>query len=313
MFLCAAAGIACMLSAEPRYLGVATATGQFWLDNAGVSNHGTIFEGSTIETNKASARLQLTGGVRILLESKSRAQVYGDHLLLEKGRGQMEHAADYRLLALSLQVTPASDESRAIVAIRAAGDVEVAALGDSVRVANAQGTVVANVAATRSVELRPAQQAAVSVLTGCVSKIGHAYVMRDEASAVVVELRAEQISRQLGNRVQLTGAEMPAARATKPATGVIRPAEINVLGTGCATTIAAAAPSGAPPLASARPGAASSSPGTPAAGTSTAGAGAATSGIPTAVIAGVAVAAGAGAAAGIVASRENAAPISPGR
>jgi len=126
-FIVTAAAIAASLTAAAGYIGVATAAGTFWIDHTGVVANATVFEGSTLETEKDTASVQVNGGARILLEAGSRARVYLDHATLEKGRAQLASGEGYRLEALSMQVTLASSRSQAVVAINAGGVVEVGA------------------------------------------------------------------------------------------------------------------------------------------------------------------------------------------
>ena len=302
---------ACVLPAATRYIGIVTADGSFWVDSAGVSNHATVFEGSTIETQEASAKLQMTGGARILLDARSRAQVYPDHLVLEKGRGQLDNSAGYRIEARSLRILPVSLESRAIVSVRDAG-IEVGALTGDVQVKNAQGITVAQLSPAQTVELRPDHGMNATVLTGCVSKIGKRYVLRDEVSGVTVELRGPELRQSMGKRIQITGQSAP-SNASKIAEDVLEASEIKVLGAGCGATLAALSKTAAKGSRerSAPPSGNSS---TASSSASTGAVVSAGSSVPTAMIAGVAVAAGAGTTAGVVAAQQShKPPISPGR
>ncbi len=291
-----AVAVACIATNALRYIGVVAAEGSFWVDSAGVSDHATLFEGSTVETTGATAKLRIGATVRVLLDANSRAQVHADRLLLEKGRGQLESGANYRMEARTLRVTLGSAESRAVVAI---GDsaVEVASLNGQVRVANADGVLVANIEAGRAVELRLEQGRDTSVLTGCVAKAGSAYMMRDEASAVTVELRGAEMAGQTGKRVQVTGKVVPSERAEAPADQVLQATEVKVLEAGCSATIVAA-------------GNGSRARFVPHVSSMVAHLG----GIPGAVVAGVGVTAGSAVAVKAIQShRHQAPPISPGR
>src|SRR5215813_296667 len=98
-------------SAASAAIGVAIAKGSFELDASRTPGNGTLFDGSTIETGKASSELKLTNGVRVVLDVGTRGKVYRDHLVLEKGTGQIEHGGSYRIRARSLQIQAASDGS----------------------------------------------------------------------------------------------------------------------------------------------------------------------------------------------------------
>src|SRR5262245_496894 len=91
------------LAASP-VIGVAIAKGSFQLDSSRTPGNGTLFEGSTVETGKASSELKMASGVRMLLDVGTRSRVYRDYMSLEKGAGQVEHARNYRIRARSLQI-----------------------------------------------------------------------------------------------------------------------------------------------------------------------------------------------------------------
>lgn len=152
-----ALAVACTAGALPRYIGVVSAEGSLWVDSAGVSDHATVFEGSTVETTDAPATVRIGNAVRVLLDANSRAQVYADHLRLERGSGQLDSGSNYRVEARTLRVMLGSAESRAVVAISESGTVEVGSLNGDVRVTNANGARIANVEPGNSVELRSEQ------------------------------------------------------------------------------------------------------------------------------------------------------------
>ena len=281
------------LQADQRYIGTANADGSFWVDSAGVPTHATVFDGSTVEAAETPVKLQIPPDVRILLDIGSRAQVWGDRLTLEKGRVQLDSGKDYRIEARTMRITLAALGARALVADGGSGMVEVAALGGPIRVANADGVVVANVAAGRSVDLRLGQAKDAAVLTGCVAYVGGQYLLRDEVSGVTVELRGAEVAKQVGQRVEVTGSAEPLVRKA-PSGQVIRAKAMKLLGGECQAEDAGAA-SGSRSRVIANQGSLV----------------AASAGAHTAVIAGVAVVAGAGATAGTVAAIKHKKPPKP--
>ena len=284
------------LSAEGRQIGTASADGSFWADSTGVSTHATVFDGSTIEADETPVKLQIPPDVRILLDVRSRAQVWGDRLVLEKGRAQLNAGKDYRIEARTMRVTLAAPRARALVAMGSAGAVEVAALGAAIRVTNADGVLVANVTAGRSVELKLGQAKGATVLTGCVTKAGGLYLLRDEVSGITVELRGAEVASQVGQRVEVTGSVVPLVRTAADGQ-IVRAKAMKSLGGACEAAEGVAATGSRARVAPNVSSVASTA-----------------AGAHTAVIAGVAVAAGAGAAAGtVVALKHNKPPISRGR
>src|SRR5690242_16882419 len=220
------------LQADERYIGTANADGRFWVDSAGVSTHATVFDGSAVEAAEIPVKLQIPPDVRILLDAGSRAQIWGDRLTLERGRVQLDRGKDYRIEARTMRVTLGAPGARAIVATGGSGTIEVAALGGPIRVSNADGVLVANVAAGRSVDLRLGQAKDAAVLTGCVAQAGGLYLLRDEVSGITAELRGAEVAKQVGQRVEVTGSAEPSARSA-PGGQVIRAKAMKLLGGEC--------------------------------------------------------------------------------
>ena len=77
------------LAASPA-IGVAQANGNFFIDNAEVMSNGTLFDGSVLETKRASSEIRLGGNMRMDLATDSKGQVFKDRLVLEKGAGAVE-------------------------------------------------------------------------------------------------------------------------------------------------------------------------------------------------------------------------------
>lgn len=290
-----------VLSAAPLHIGMITADGRLWVDSAGVSNHATLFEGSVVETEEVPAKLRLAGGASIWLDVSSRADVFQDHLLLQKGSAQLDGGLAFRIEAGALRVVLASPGSRAMVSMRDSGAVQVGALNGEVQVRNGQDVMVAQVDPGRPVELRPDSSGA-SLVTGCVSKLGKSLVLQDEVSGVTVELRGKGLNNYLGKRIQVTGAAVGSG-ATAAAEQAIQASALKVLGTGCAASLAASTGAAATGSrnrpAAVSPGAASGA----SAGIS----------VPAAVLGGVGVAAASAAAVHAITAKKPKPPISPGR
>jgi hypothetical protein len=217
-----------ILAAAPRYIGMITANGRLWVDSAGVSNHATIFEGTVVETEEVPAKLQLAGGARVWLDVASRADVFQDHLLLQKGSAQLDAGSGFRIEARTLRVALASPASRTIVSMRDSGAVQVGALNGQVQVRNGQDMLVARVVTGRPLELRLDSSGALLV-TGFVSRLGISVVLQDEVSGVTVELRGKDLDNYLGKRVKVSGAAAE-SRATAAAQQVIQASSLQVLG-----------------------------------------------------------------------------------
>jgi hypothetical protein len=306
-------------SAASPAIGVASAKGSFDLDASKTAGNGTLFEGSTVETGKATSELKMANGVRMTLDSGTRGKVFRNHLLLEKGTGQIE-SGTYTIMARALQIQP-SPSGQAKVTLKGGNRVLVAALNSRVRITNTSGLLIAELAPGRALELEPQEAGAAppSTLTGClVKKAGH-YLLTDETAGITVELQGSGLEKEVGNRIEVMGVTDPTATAVESASQVIRASRVKQLGKRCTASAAKGAAAGAG-AAGAGAGAAGAGAGAGAAGAAGAGAaGAATAAgaagaaaaisTTTAVVAGVAVAsAAAGVAVGV--TREEKADIS---
>ena len=299
----------------PSAIGIASAKGNFRIDNAAISGNGTIFDGVMIETQRATGQLELNNGARVQLGANSRGKVFSDHLILEQGETQFRSGAQnkYGLEARTLHIVPTDSTTVAHVSMIGASRVHVSALVGSLQVTNSLGVVVGALAAGRALEFEPqsAGASAPSKLSGCVVSKDGRFFLTDEISNVTVELRGASLSQQAGHKVEITGSQLPGVMPAEPvyngAGQVVQVSGIKTLSKKCSLPagVAAAGAAGAAGAAAAGTAAAGGA-AAGAAGAAAAGAaGAAAVGVSTAVIAGVVVAGAAAAATiGVIATND---------
>lgn len=187
-------------------IGVAIAGGGFQLDAAAVTGNGTLFEGSTVETGKSTSELQLQNGVRMMLDTGTRSKVYRDHLLLEKGTGQVSGGTKYRILARALQIETVGNNGLAKVSVTPESRVLVAALQGHVRVTRSGGLLVANIAAGHALQLEARDPASSqSTLSGILEKRNGRYLLTDSTAGVTVEVKGNGLEKFVGRCVEVTG------------------------------------------------------------------------------------------------------------
>jgi hypothetical protein len=201
-------------------IGIVTASGNVTVERSEVWGNSTLFDGATVETKSSSSDLALRNGVRVQLAAGSRAQIWQNHVALERGIGQMAGPASYELDAAGLRIHAASETGRLRVTL---GDrVEVMALAGVARVTNGAGLLLASIPAGRGMSFSQQAGATGSVTrTGCLLyKDGH-YILQDENTQEVVELNARDallanLKSNTGNRVEVLGT----AGATKPVVSI---------------------------------------------------------------------------------------------
>ena len=279
-----------LTSAVPPAIGFVTATGAVQLDASPVARHGTLFEGSTVETLSAGSQLDIPKAAKVYLGSSSRVQVFRDHMILQKGDSEVSGATRYWIQARGLRIDSPEPSSVATVSLRGDRKVMVMAVGGPVRVANARGVAVAWVKAGKTLQLEPQADGAApaaSTLTGCLQKIDGHYFLVDQTTAVKVELKGPGLDGQVANQVTITGVS-DTSGLVSGASQVIDTTSVTQLSTHCVVPTDGTAP----------------------AGTGGSAKGASHFSATKAVIAGVVVAGGAAIVVGVVGGANSKAPIS---
>jgi O-antigen ligase len=232
-------------------IGVAVTRGSLRVDDSTVSGNATLVEGTTVETQQDASSLQLTSGPHIALQAQSKGRVFGDHLQLERGVGELDRLIGYRVEARGLTIQPQTGSARARVALAGAHLVQVAALSGSFRVTNAKGLVIANLTPGAALEFDPqtSGQSEPWKLSGCLVSTAHHFTLTDDTTNVTVEVVGTGLDKEVGNKVDIRGALDSTGTPVSSATQVIRVSMVKRLGKNCTASsgkgTAAAAAGGA--------------------------------------------------------------------
>jgi hypothetical protein len=188
-------------------IGLAVATGNFQLGNSRIWDSATIFEGNVVETAKVPLRLRLNNGVQMRLAAESRATIYQGRTVLERGIGQLASSGTYEIEARTLRISAAAPIGVARVQVSGPTSVIVAAMSGAVRVTNARGVLVATMEPGRELAFDPqAGAAAPTKLSGCLVRKDDKYIVVDQSTSVILQVQGEGVDKELGNRVEVTGA-----------------------------------------------------------------------------------------------------------
>jgi hypothetical protein len=202
--------LSCMLSyaaAGTISIGTASARGNMRVDHYMVEGNATLFNGSVVETDKASADLRLNKGATITLSSGSRGTMYSDHAVLEQGESEVAASSPFQLQANGLHVTPNTPNSRGVVSLKADKTVEVASLDGSFGVTNDHGVLLANVSPGRVVSFAMQVGANVEEFSGVglvTFENGTYYLTTDENVKYV--LTCKDLHKFVGDKVEVSGA-----------------------------------------------------------------------------------------------------------
>jgi hypothetical protein len=218
-----------------------TASGHFMLDRSEVWGNATLFDGAQIETRAASSQASLRNGVTIQLGSVSSASVNENHLTLTKGVGQVAAAESYEVSAGDLSIRSAAGDSRVRVAWTSPGNLEVTALSGAARVSNRTGLLLASVPAGRRMTFAmQAAAAGVVTRTGCLLSKDGRFLIQDQNTQEVVEVRGDNLAANVGNRVAATGTVSVLRPAIAIATSILNANAVVLQQSGGCLSVAAA-------------------------------------------------------------------------
>jgi hypothetical protein len=228
---------------------VISAAGTIRLNHSSIWGNATLFEGTTVETTEASGNLALTNGVRMQLGAQSRASVFENRVVLEKGSTQVANRDGYLVEALGLKI--ASDAgARMKVALTSGGHIEVAALSGTTRVRGEGGVLLAAIPAGGGLTFAFQGGAATVMRTGCLVYKSDHFLLQDDNTSEVLELSGPGLSANVGNHVDVTGSIATARPVVSPATLVMNVSGVTLkTAGGCLTVASSLNASATPPAA----------------------------------------------------------------
>lgn len=194
-------------SAGDAPIGLVTSSGDFLIDQARVSGNATLREGTLVETIGAPSALRLRRGAEIDLGERTKARVFADRLVLEAGISDFRAGAGYAIEAASLLVRPASARTRGLIVRPSDRIVQLGVSEGAVQVFNARGILIANVVPGTPLEFEPqvAGAAPPSSFAGCLLQKQGRWVLYDQTTRLVIQLRGAGFEKEWGNRVQVIG------------------------------------------------------------------------------------------------------------
>jgi hypothetical protein len=219
------------LTASTASIGVATANGNFQVNSAQVRGSSTLMEGTVIETGAASSQVQMNNGAHVRVAAGSRVKIYEGHVILEKGLGELDSSTAYQVEAHSLRISNVGPGTVARVRITSPNQVMVSALKGPVRVTNAAGFLIANIAAGGALSFDPEVGASgPTKVTGCLASKDGKFVITDQTTNVTMEVRGPGVEKEVGNHVEITGASDAGSPTVKGASQIINATAVTRVG-----------------------------------------------------------------------------------
>jgi hypothetical protein len=210
------------LTASTAAIGVATANGNFQVNSSQVRGSSSLVDGTVVETGSASSQVQMNNGAHVRVAAGSRVKIYEGRVILEKGVGELDSSTAYQVEAHSLRISNAGLNTVARVRIASPNQVMVAALKGPVRVTNASGFLIANIAAGSSLSFDPeAGIAGPTKVTGCLERRDGQVVLTDQTTNVAMEVRGVGVEKEVGKEVEITGAPEAGSSTVKGVSQIV--------------------------------------------------------------------------------------------
>jgi len=208
-------------------IGVIKSSGEFRVDGLAVRGNGTLFEGDLVETTAARSVVHLAGAQLTLLPD-SRAKVYQDHTILEKGSELISKSLGHTVEVASLRVAPADKNSVLQLDVTGPSSVSITTTSGEADVRNAQGLLVARVMPGMPLAFN-AQAASPSTvdLIGVVEVRDGNYFLTDKCANITVQLQGTDLAQYVGKRVEVNGTVNTAATAATGASEVVAVTTVN--------------------------------------------------------------------------------------
>ena len=212
-------------------IGFVKSTGEFRVDGAAVRGNGTVFEGNLVETTAARSVIRLADA-EITLAPDSRARVYRDRTVLEKGSGFVKDGARHVIEAATLRIVPSVRDSVVQIEITSPSYVTVATRGGPAEVRNSSGVLTASLLPGMALAFNPQAAAAAAVkITGVIESRNGAYFLTDETTKVTVQLQeSADVSKYAGREVEITGSSIPGANPVAGASQLVSAVTVTPVG-----------------------------------------------------------------------------------
>jgi hypothetical protein len=211
----------------------------FRLNGDTVISNGTLLDGAVIETARTISSVQLSSGTRLSLSPASRARLYGDRMILEKGETHIENIVGFHLEALGLTIRSGGGSSSGRIGIEGTTRLRVSALTGTFRVWNARGVLVANVApgSALAFEPQPAAAASATQITGTLTEQRGHFMLTDRVTRVTVEVTGPRLAAYVGQVVGVTGALNVAAKSVANAPQVMAASQVQSFDNGASAVV----------------------------------------------------------------------------
>ena len=199
----------CLISAASTpasSIGIVMTTGTVQVDGLEVPTASAIFPGSTVVSGDRTASLRYSDGTNAVMKPGAKLSVYREYSVLQRGIAVQGGIEKHPVVADGLKITGSGSNVVAMVGVRDASYIEVAAQEGDANVLAPSGELVAKVEPGKplSFTLGQATGAQVEVETVC-GDLDANYLITDSSSNVTYKLQGSGLEPYRNKRIKATG------------------------------------------------------------------------------------------------------------
>jgi hypothetical protein len=215
-----------MGSATPSTIGLVMTSGEVQIDGSSVRGNSAIFSGSLVSSSDVNSNLQFSDGTNAVMRPGATMKVYREHSVLQQGVTMQRGVDKHAVLADGLRISGATPNAVALIGVKDASHVEVAAQAGETDVWTSSGNLVARVEPGKTVSFALDEAGTSGVPANGVRIYGilrpH-YLLTDEQTNVTYRLQGSGLDEFMGASVVVTGTVLggSAASNTPPVVAVV--------------------------------------------------------------------------------------------
>ncbi len=193
-------------------VGTVSVRGNIRVDGNQVTTDATLFDGSTVETQDASATVYLGSNSSVIMAAGSRSIVHDGYVTLEQGQIDLKPTCGFVVETGQLRITPNSPDSHGVISA-SGSSVSLTSQHGEFFVLDKQGRILNTLHSGNSQSFSSGQMQSANPATyvGTLSILDnhHLLTLLAPDTNVAYEIRGHDVSKLKGSLVQVNGAIDP--------------------------------------------------------------------------------------------------------
>jgi len=217
-------------SAAPSNIGIVMTAGEVQVDGSSVRGNSALFSGSLVQSQDSISNLQFSDGTNAVMRPGASMTVYRERSVLKVGVTMQRGVDKHPVFADGLRIVGVTPNAVALIGVKDASHIEVAAQEGETDVWTSSGNLVARVepGKTLSFAMNAAEGPANGVTLHGILRTH--YLLTDEQTNVTYQLQGSGLDMLVGASVEVTGTVLggnPAA-GTPPVVAVSNAVKMNM-------------------------------------------------------------------------------------